>query len=283
MPPEAALPDAEAVRDALERVLSSREFRNAERLSRFLRYVVEETLRGGAGEIKEYAIGVEVFERGSAFDPRSDSVVRVEARRLRSKLRDYYDEEGVEDPIEISIPKGSYAPVVRYVEVAKRTPVARRWRYIWISAVLAYVMILLWVHWPNLTGTRSGQGVAVIVLPPENLGGGTSGDSFCHGVADEIASRLSQGGVRVVTRGAGGPLDARADLRSFAKDYPSAMAIEGSVTFSGERVRVTLMLVDLKNFTDRWVATYERDIADRLAVQAALSDEVARAILPRIH
>ena len=280
---QAATPDAAAVRDALERLLASREFRNADRLSRFLRYVVEESLRGSAGEIKEYAIGVEVFERGPAFDPRSDSVVRVEARRLRSKLRDYYDDEGIQDPIEISIPKGSYAPVFQLA--AREVPRAStpRWRYLLIPAVLIYGLILLWVHWPKLAVTAGDRRAAVIILPPENLGGGIAGDSFCHGLADEVASRLSQSGIRVVTRGAAGPLAARADVRPLLKDLPSAMVLEGSVTFAGDRVRVTWMLVDVQNFADQWVETYERNITDRLGVQSALADEVARAIHQRVR
>src|SRR5689334_851857 len=100
-----------AIREQVTRVLSSPTFRTAERLSRFLTYVVEQSLKGQSSGIKEYSIGVEVFQRGPGFDPRSDSVVRVEARRLRAKLRDYYAEQGTGDPILITVPTGSYVPV----------------------------------------------------------------------------------------------------------------------------------------------------------------------------
>jgi hypothetical protein len=62
----------------------------------------------GNNEVKEYSLGVEVFGRGEAFDPRTDTIVRVQARRLRSKLKDYYDAEGQTDPIVIELPKGHY-------------------------------------------------------------------------------------------------------------------------------------------------------------------------------
>ncbi len=98
----------ESIRDQLARILRSQPFSNAPSLSRFLRYVVEHTLDGNTEELKEYSLGVEVFDRGEAFDPRTDTIVRVQARRLRSKLKDYYDAEGQTDPIVIELPKGHY-------------------------------------------------------------------------------------------------------------------------------------------------------------------------------
>src|SRR5262245_40064484 len=84
----------EPIRAQLARILRSRTFSNAPSLIRFLRYVVERTIEGKAEELKEYAIGVEVFDRGESFDARTDTIVRVQARRLRSKLKEYYDAEG---------------------------------------------------------------------------------------------------------------------------------------------------------------------------------------------
>ena len=81
---------AEAVREELEKILASGPFRNAERVSRFLRFVVERSIDGRADEIKEYSIASEVYDSSATYDSRSDSLVRVEGRRLRSKLHDYY-------------------------------------------------------------------------------------------------------------------------------------------------------------------------------------------------
>jgi predicted ATPase len=99
----------ESIRDQLARILRSEAFSNAPSLVKFLRHVVEHTLEGNTEELKEYSLGVEVFGRGEAFDPRTDTIVRVQARRLRSKLEDYYDAEGQADPIIIELPKGRYA------------------------------------------------------------------------------------------------------------------------------------------------------------------------------
>src|SRR5437868_3088902 len=107
------IPTTEAVRSEMERILASTSFQNAARLSRFLQFTVERTLSGQGSDIKEYLLGVEVFRRGVDFDPRADSVVRVEARRLRAKLDEYYTTAGKDDPISIAYPKGGYVPIFR--------------------------------------------------------------------------------------------------------------------------------------------------------------------------
>src|SRR5690348_2827400 len=84
----------QSVEDQLNRILSSKLFAQSARMSRFLRFTVEHTLAGKADELKEYLIGVEVFDRSPSYDPRVDPIVRVEARRLRSKLQSYYQMEG---------------------------------------------------------------------------------------------------------------------------------------------------------------------------------------------
>jgi tetratricopeptide (TPR) repeat protein len=101
----------EAVRAQLNRMLLWQGFADSPQLSRFLRYLVEQTLGRNAGTVKEYSIGVEVFNRTSAFDPKSDSIVRSEARRLRSKLAEYYSGAGAEDSLRIDVPKGRYVAV----------------------------------------------------------------------------------------------------------------------------------------------------------------------------
>ena len=91
-------------------MVASRTFRQSKRLVRFLSFIVERALLEQGDQINEYLIGVEVYERPASFDPQTDTIVRTEARRLRSKLQDYYDTEGCDDPILVDVPKGAYAP-----------------------------------------------------------------------------------------------------------------------------------------------------------------------------
>src|SRR5689334_2896824 len=105
---------APEIRAELDRILSSRVFVHSHRIRRFLQFVVEECLVGQHHRLKEYLIGLEVFNRREAFDPRVDSIVRVEARRLRAKIEEYYLTEGREDELRILLRKGSYVPVFEY-------------------------------------------------------------------------------------------------------------------------------------------------------------------------
>jgi len=102
------------IRAELDLILRSRAFIQSHRIRRFLQFVVEESLLGQPHRLKEYLIGLEVFDRREAFDPRVDSIVRVEARRLRYKLEEYYRLEGREDPVRIVLRKGSYVPIFEY-------------------------------------------------------------------------------------------------------------------------------------------------------------------------
>lgn len=99
------------IRAELERVLNSPVFCQSARLRRFLSYVVECAINGQSGDIKEYTVALEVFDRTADFDPRLDPIVRVEGGRLRQKLARYYESLGAGNPIRIELPKGSYAPV----------------------------------------------------------------------------------------------------------------------------------------------------------------------------
>ena len=114
-----ATPDE--VRGQMERILANRRFTASERSATFLRYIVDRTLAGDSAAIKEVVIAVEIYGRSADYDPKIDSVVRVEASRIRAKLKSYYDEEGSLDPILITIPKGGYVPIFEVRESAELT------------------------------------------------------------------------------------------------------------------------------------------------------------------
>ena len=104
-------PSREEIFSQLEKIFASRAFQGAEILKSFLRFVVSKSIEGQESELKEYTIATEVFARKGDYDPRTDSLVRVQAARLRSKLEEYYLVEGKSDPIRIHLPKGHYVPL----------------------------------------------------------------------------------------------------------------------------------------------------------------------------
>jgi hypothetical protein len=143
-------PDADAgsqaVRLELRRIVASPQFEDADRLVRFLSFVVEETLAGRGDVLKESVIGVEVFGRPAGYDPKADPIVRVQARRLRGKLEAWYQAGGQSSGIRIALPKGGYTPEfgpppaqepVSAVPVPVPVPKARSaWTLMWFAAPL---------------------------------------------------------------------------------------------------------------------------------------------------
>src|SRR3954451_10772394 len=114
--------DPASIRNQLTRILRSALFADAQRMVRFLQFAVEETLVGNASRLKENVIGIHVFDRPADYDPRIDPIVRVEARRLRLKLREYYERDGRTDDLIFELPKGRYSPVFRSRSAATTPP-----------------------------------------------------------------------------------------------------------------------------------------------------------------
>src|SRR5581483_1400243 len=126
--------DASAVRAQLNRILASPVFVNSPRMTRFLKFVVERTLSGTGDQIKEYVVALEVFDKNPQFDPQTDSSVRTEAGKLRARLSRYYEAEGHDDPVVISIPKGSYVPVFAERDCGHQVSVASATEFENVSA-----------------------------------------------------------------------------------------------------------------------------------------------------
>ena len=113
-------PGRDEILQQLERILIDRRFTASGKNAGFLRYVVETTIEGKSEEIKEVVIATEIYGRSTDYDPKTESIVRVEATRLRSKLRSYYEQDGRNDCVRITIPKGSYVP--RFERISNEYP-----------------------------------------------------------------------------------------------------------------------------------------------------------------
>lgn len=115
------VPEAE-VRRQLQKIVASDIFRRSARMEQFLSLAVERTLIGQPEKLKEYALGRDVFNRDEDYDPRTDSIVRVEAQRLRRKVREYYESCGRDDLVIVEFHSGSYVPSFRYREAEATAP-----------------------------------------------------------------------------------------------------------------------------------------------------------------
>jgi tetratricopeptide (TPR) repeat protein len=114
--------DRMLIREELDRILKSGPFIQSRRRQRFLEYVVHETLAGRGERLKGYSIALEVFGRPDTFDPVADPIVRIEAGRLREKLRCYYETDGWNDPVRIALPLGTYRPRIVFRDADSLAP-----------------------------------------------------------------------------------------------------------------------------------------------------------------
>lgn len=111
----ANFPPLEECLRQIQKILHSASFRNASMLQHLLQYLAAKAYDSDSETLKEYTIGVEAFSRPQDFDPKTDTIVRVQIHRLRQKLKEYYDSDGIHDPIWIDIPKGHYLPTFEIV------------------------------------------------------------------------------------------------------------------------------------------------------------------------
>jgi TolB-like protein/Tfp pilus assembly protein PilF len=286
--------DADVLKE-LDKILSSDAFRDAEVLKRFLRYTVERTLHGEGDRLKEYRLGVEVFDRDSSFDPRLDPVVRMAARRLRFKLKDYYETEGLKDPLCIAVPKGSYAAAFS-PRAPKEVPVAvveafqfakHRW-LAEIGLVLLFATVVATViYWYRAREAQAGvpaQHPSLAVLPLLNLTGNPDNEYLCDGVTDELTSALSKlPGVRVVARTSAFKFKNKPeDVRSIGAQLNVASVLEGSLQKIGDRLRITVQLIRAADGYHVWSQTYDRDGGDAFAVEDEITQTIAGTLRVRL-
>ncbi len=241
-------PSPEEVRAELGAILTSKIFIRSERLCRFLRLTVERVLAGEADQIKEYLIGREVFDRDQRYDPRIDSIVRVEARRMRGKLHEYYQERGATDPVVIEICHGSYVPAFRYAAPAEALNPAQE------------------VLDPK----------TIAVLPFLNLSPNPDQEFFCDGITVEILDALSTvSELNVVARTSVFHFKGTSvDVREIGRQLRAGTVVEGSVRKAANSLRISAKLIDASTGLSLWSGVFDRAPDDVFAVQS----EIARAI-----
>ena len=272
-------PSGSAVRDELGRILASERFSRAEQLTRFLTFTVDEALGGRAEAIKESVLGMEVFGRGSSFDPRIDPIVRVTARKLRNKLEEYYANEGASDPLIIEFPKGTYVPSMRVVEPAIKapdtTPRARTHRWPLLAAGLALVLTAAAaITWQANRTPAAPTTVAVLAFA--DLSEQKDQQYLGDGLAEDLIDALAQAPeLRVIARTSSFQFGRTpADAREVGRRLGAQMLVEGSVRQSGGRVKVTAQVIEAKNGQHVWSGSFEHTGENVLQLQ----DEIARAI-----
>jgi TolB-like protein len=239
--------DAQApdVRAHMERIANSAMFAESERLRRFLRFTVESKLGGEPERLKEYVLGREVFDRRDGYDPRLDPIVRVEARRLRSKLSEYYSGPGRAEPIRIAYPKGSYVPVFAAAERVAPAAVARR-RLLFAAGMLTLLVFgLLGAYaYRSVSVRQSGM---LAVLPAQWLWRNDAGqDPSAIGLSEALDAEIANQHFARVT--AWPIVAAHHDGLSSTRDAANRFGVSKLIAISTRRLGggelITIFLID---------------------------------------
>ena len=243
--------DAMQADQALRRVLASQRFKAAPKSRDFLWYVATETLAGRAGRLKEFTIGRAVMGRGPEFASHADSAVRVQAKRLRALLERHYAAEGAADPIRITLPKGSYAPLFSAAHATTQN--AR----------------------PGTEWTE-GPGLIIGRFVDLNSPDGKSAQSI--GAAESLAHAFSQfHGLNVY-----GPISLTADDLSSGKEHAATKLgahylLEGAIRVERGWLRVSVRLIDLETSRLVVATTADRDLEQftGFLAEGQLASEIA--------
>jgi len=296
----------EAVRGELASVLSSSIFSSATRSSQFLRYVVEATLAGNQDSIKESVLGSEVFDRVRDFDPRIDGIVRVEATKLRSRLGEYYANEGAKAAILIDIPKGRYVPhftlrattsgednksvAAQATEPALPEPPAARKSRLKIGMAAAMILVLLgataWYFRSRSRPTASSPTdlKSIAVLPFINLSSDHENEYFSDGLTEQLTDVLARSGVlRVAARTSSFAFKGKGqDVGEIGAKLHVDAVLESSVRKEGQRLRITAQLIRVSDGMHIWSQTYDRPSNDIFAVQDEISQSILAAVTTQV-
>jgi serine/threonine-protein kinase len=283
------VPDRVAVAQEMERIAASENFRKADQCMRLLRYLTGRALEGRENELKEYTIAVDVFERAEGFDSRTDPVVRLEARRLRLKLAEYYQNGGMEDPVLVELPKGTYVPSFRFRRVLESPPPAapapappvRRSRPLEISVAALSVAIVMATAVYLVRQMRPGRApLTVAVLPFQDNSTGQTLDYFAGGLRDGLTSALVHSkGLDVTARVSSGQRgDARENPVDAARRLQADTVVTGSVSPVGNEIQVVVGLVDAKSGKYLWSKTYQATTPDLPLIERGAASGIAHAL-----
>jgi hypothetical protein len=252
----------------LRRIVDSPGFVNAPRMQRFLSFIVEAAQSGETEALKESVLGREVFDRGADFDPRTDPIVRVEARRLRSRLEEYYSGPGAAEALRIEIPKGGYIPV--FTAASQQRAANPSLKFAAAGILLACAGAALW--WALAPQSAAGQ---LAVVPAHWIW--ARGEALVPERELELAESITAGLVRDTSmRVLGWPVVSQrrgAPLAQFG-DHVLLVAVRPGA--GGERL--TCYLLDAQTGRKTWVWDEPLSPGDESRIAAAIRERMGRVM-----
>jgi serine/threonine protein kinase/TolB-like protein/Flp pilus assembly protein TadD len=281
------------IKQRLQQVLASKPFAAADKLQQILTYLMEESLAGRGEQINQTSIAVDVLGRDARFDPSLDSLVRVEAGRLRTKLREYYYEEGKEDTVRFELPKGRYIPRITITQPGTGQietteppvePGVRQRQHLLpalaIGLITAILLVTVFVqHRLDVetvpvdvpvqrtvdkaeTPAELPLRKSVAVLPFENRSDEKKDVHFTNGLHDDMLTQLTKiADLKVISRTSVMQYrDTTTPLPQIAEALQVDTILTGSVQRSGDRIRIHVQFINARTDEHLWAESYDREL-----------------------
>ncbi len=276
----------QATREELAKILESEPFTRSSRMKAFLSYVVEETLQGRGKRIKAFSIARDVFDKDESFDPQRDTIVRVEAGRLRRRLAAWYAGPGKDSPIRIEIPVGSYVPVITQAA----PPASTRRRRGWLVLLVIPLAVLAWFWYVYSQGPETARSGTVPTVPyvailPLNTATESAQEiRFAEGFVESLITSLAKlSGLAVMAHSSIMEYDPRdVNVASLREAYGVSHVLRGTLGVRGNAVLLNLQLVSTDSSTIVWADTLESAVDDIWNLQESLSRQVTDALAVNI-
>ena len=252
---------SEDVLQELEKICRSSEFSSKERSCQLLRYLIDETLNHRGNQLKQYTIARKVFDRNKDFRPDLDPIVRIQVGRLRRSLDIYYLTKGKDDPIRISLVKGSYKPVFLRHSEPDLQPSTES---------------------PINEEIFSHTGPSIGVLPFKNLTGNNERDFFVQGFSEELTQELTHyEDFRILSLRLTPDIPEEGSVNGIQKlTVESDFIIEGAVREEGDHVKISATLTHSKSREQLWGEQYLQQMTtgDLITIQEEISNQVIATI-----
>jgi len=235
----------EAINEQLQKIFSDPIFTVSDILKRFLSFIVQETLEGRSNQLKEYTIGVGVLNKPVNFRPQQDAIVRIHAGRLRRALNHYYKETGKEDPIHITIPKGSYVPV--FIEPGTDAEAE---------------IILSKLNEERAVTEVVRHSLVAAVMPFTYFEKEESRISFANGLATQLSTELTRiKNLSVIAYYTMRRLaEKKFDLREVAASVGARYLFTGDIQYQENRFRINIQMINASTSEQIWSRIYERKL-----------------------
>jgi TolB-like protein len=249
------------INEQLQKIFDDPSFSDSEILRRFLQYIVRETLAGRANMIKEYTIGVNVLKKPADFKPQYDAIVRIHAGRLRRALSNYYKVAGINDSLEISIPKGNYVPVFRKID----SDFGKQHRRAGDNQPL-----------------NTSSSIRIAIMPFRCYEKNSIRLAFADSLGQQLSAEfglfpdfsvIAYYATRRVA-------DEMSDVRKLGSSYGAQYVVTGNVQFEGKRLRVRVQLSDVARGDQIWAGQYEQlfELSSSFKIQDDIVAQVVSAL-----